>query len=86
MTRAPFKSLLPTDVIVNHGFARPIDIVVPEGTLLNPRYPAAVGGRASLMMSLSNMVYRAIAKALPGRLGGVGEGRGHAPLQRPQQR
>ena len=74
VTRAPFKSLLPNDVIVNSGFARPIDIIVPEGTLLNPRYPAAVGGRASLMMALSNMVYRAIAKALPGRLGGVGEG------------
>ncbi|MGE0826021.1 MAG: hydantoinase B/oxoprolinase family protein [Candidatus Binatia bacterium] len=74
VTRAPFKALLPADAIVNIGFARAIDVVVPSGTLLNPRYPAAVGGRASLMMTLSNMVYRAIAKALPGRLGGVGEG------------
>jgi N-methylhydantoinase B len=74
VTRAPFKSLLPNDVITNAGFARAVDVVVPPGTLLNPRYPAAVGGRASLMMTLSNMVYRAIAKALPGRLGGVGEG------------
>ena len=58
----------------NSGFAQAIDVIVPSGTLLNPRYPAAVGGRASLMMALSNMVYRAIAKALPGKLGGVGEG------------
>ena len=74
VTRAPFKSIIPNDAITNIGFARAIDVVVPPGTLLNPRYPAAVGGRASLMMTLSNMVYRAIAKALPGRLGGVGEG------------
>jgi N-methylhydantoinase B len=48
--------------------------VVPEGTLLNPRYPAAVGGRASLAMHVSNMVFRALAKAVPGQLGSVGEG------------
>ncbi len=74
VTRAPFKALLPGDAIVNVGFARALDVIVPPGTILNPRYPAAVGGRASLMMTLSNMVYRALAKALPGRLGGVGEG------------
>ena len=74
MTRSPFKSIVPSDVITNSGFAQAIDVIVPSGTLLNPRYPAAVGGRASLMMALSNMVYRAIAKALPGKLGGVGEG------------
>ncbi len=74
VTRAPFKSIIPHDALTNIGFARAIDVIVPPGTLLNPRYPAAVGGRASLMMTLSNMVYRAIAKALPGRLGGVGEG------------
>jgi N-methylhydantoinase B len=74
VTRAPFKSILPSDAITNIGFARAIDVIAPQGTLLNPRYPAAVGGRASLMMALSNMVYRAIAKALPGQLGGVGEG------------
>jgi N-methylhydantoinase B len=27
----------------NHGFFRPLSITVPEGTLLNPRYPAPVG-------------------------------------------
>ena len=74
VTRAPFKALLPGDALTNIGFARAINVIVPPGTLLNPRYPAAVGGRASLMMTLSNMVYRVIAKALPGRLGGVGEG------------
>ncbi len=74
VTRAPFKAIVPSDALTNIGFARAIEVIVPPGTLLNPRYPAAVGGRASLMMTLSNMVFRVIAKALPGRLGGVGEG------------
>jgi N-methylhydantoinase B len=74
MVRAPFKAIVPIDAIVNNGFIKPIEIIVPKGTILNPRFPAAVGGRASLMMALSNTVFRAIAKALPGTLGGVGEG------------
>jgi N-methylhydantoinase B/oxoprolinase/acetone carboxylase alpha subunit len=74
MARAAIKAIVRPDAIANIGFARPIDVVVPEGTLLNPRYPAAVGGRASLAMHVSNMVFRALAKAVPGQLGSVGEG------------
>jgi N-methylhydantoinase B/oxoprolinase/acetone carboxylase alpha subunit len=74
MARAAIKAIVRPDTIANIGFARPIEVVVPEGTLLNPRYPAAVGGRASLAMHVSNMVFRALAKAVPGQLGSVGEG------------
>jgi N-methylhydantoinase B len=74
MARAALKAIVRPDAIANIGFARPIDVVVPPGTLLNPRYPAAVGGRASLAMHVSNMVFRALAKAMPGQLGSVGEG------------
>src|SRR5262249_11671175 len=74
VTRAPFKTIVPGDTITNIGFARAVDVVVPSGALLTPRYPAAGGGCAWLMMPLSNMVVRVSAKALPGRLGGVGEG------------
>jgi N-methylhydantoinase B len=74
MARAAMKAIVRPDAIANIGFARPIEVVVPPGTLLNPRYPAAVGGRASLAMHVSNMVFRALAKAVPGQLGSVGEG------------
>ena len=74
MARAAIKAIVRPDAIANIGFARPIEVLVPEGTLLNPRYPAAVGGRASLAMHVSNMVFRALAKAVPGQLGSVGEG------------
>jgi N-methylhydantoinase B len=74
VTRAALKTIVRPDAITNIGFARPIEVVVPVGTLLNPRYPAAVGGRASLAMHVGNMVFRALAKAVPGQLGSVGEG------------
>jgi N-methylhydantoinase B len=74
MARAAMKAIVRPDAIANIGFARPIEVLVPPGTLLNPRYPAAVGGRASLGMHVSNMIFRALAKAVPGRLGSVGEG------------
>jgi N-methylhydantoinase B len=74
VSRAALKAIVRPDAIANIGFARPIEVVVPSGTLLNPRYPAAVGGRASLAMHVGNMVFRAVAKALPGQLGSVGEG------------
>jgi len=74
MARAAMKAIVRPDAIANIGFARPIEVLVPPGTLLNPRYPAAVGGRASLAMHVSNMVFRALAKAVPGQLGSVGEG------------
>ena len=74
MARAAIKAIVRPDAMANIGFARPIQVLVPEGTLLNPRYPAAVGGRASLAMHVSNMVFRALAKAVPGQLGSVGEG------------
>ncbi|MBV8770973.1 MAG: hydantoinase B/oxoprolinase family protein [Deltaproteobacteria bacterium] len=74
MARAAMKAIVRPDAIANIGFARPIEVVVPPGTILNPRYPGAVGGRASLAMHVSNMVFRALAKAVPGQLGSVGEG------------
>ena len=80
VTRAPFKALLPGDAIVNIGFARALDVIVPPGTLLNPRYPAAVGGRASLMMTLSNMVYRATRQSAARKTGWSRRRRRHAPF------
>ena len=36
------RTLIDTAVPLNDGFLRPVEIRVPEGCLLNPRYPAAV--------------------------------------------
>ncbi|MGY6274072.1 hydantoinase B/oxoprolinase family protein [Methylomonas sp. MgM2] len=37
-----FRTLLKDDIPLNAGCLKPLDIVIPEGCMLNPRYPAAV--------------------------------------------
>ena len=74
MVYAALKVMVHPDVLLNVGFARPIEIVTPLGSLINPQYPAAVGGRAPLSFSLFDVVFRALAKALPDRVPIAGEG------------
>ena len=37
-----FRTLVKEDIPLNAGCMRPLDIIIPEGSLLNPHYPAAV--------------------------------------------
>ena len=37
-----FRTLVDDEIPLNDGCLRPLDIVIPEGSMLNPRYPAAV--------------------------------------------
>jgi 5-oxoprolinase (ATP-hydrolysing) len=39
-----FRCLVPGDIPLNAGCLKPLDIILPEFSLLNPRYPAAVAG------------------------------------------
>jgi len=64
MARAALRAIVRSDAIANIGFARPINVVVPAGTPLKPRHPAAVGGRASLAMHVSNMVFSSTRAAM----------------------
>jgi N-methylhydantoinase B len=68
------KSIVSPDVLTNVGFTRPIKIIAPEGTLINPRHPAAVGGRAPLFFRIFDMMFRVLAQALPDKVGISGEG------------
>jgi N-methylhydantoinase B len=54
---------------MNDGSFRPIDVVVPEGTLLNPRRPAPVSaGNVETSMRNADLVLGALAKLAPGRV------------------
>lgn len=54
---------------MNHGSFRPLEVRVPEGTLLNPRRPAAVsGGNVETSMRNADLVLGALAKLAPGRV------------------
>ena len=68
------KSIVGEDVLPNVGFIRPIQVIAQPGSLVNPRFPAAVGGRAPLFFRVFDMLFRVLAKALPDRTPIPGEG------------
>ncbi|HEX3664013.1 MAG TPA: hydantoinase B/oxoprolinase family protein [Rhizomicrobium sp.] len=39
-----FRCLVPGDIPLNAGCLKPLEIIIPEASLLNPHYPAAVAG------------------------------------------
>jgi N-methylhydantoinase B len=73
MVYGALKVIVSPDVPVNNGFVRPVQVIAPLGSLLNPRFPAAVGGRGPVVIRLFDVVFRALAKALPERVPIAGE-------------
>jgi len=68
MTVFAIKALLLPELPNNEGIFRPIELRVPEGTLLNPRWPAAVGGRAATGHYVPVLIFGALAEVLPERV------------------
>ncbi|WP_270934854.1 hydantoinase B/oxoprolinase family protein [Falsiroseomonas oryzae] len=67
-TLAALKSFLTTDdVPFNEGAARAVTITVPEGTLLNPRFPAPVRARMEATYRAHDAVLKALGAAVPER-------------------
>lgn len=56
-----FRTLVDDDIPLNAGCLRPIELVVPEGSMLNPRYPAAVvAGNVETSTCITNCLYGAL--------------------------
>jgi 5-oxoprolinase (ATP-hydrolysing) len=56
-----FRSLLDDDIPLNEGCLKPLQIVIPEGSLLNPRYPAAVvSGNVETSQCVTDALYGAL--------------------------
>jgi len=60
-------SLDPT-VALNAGLLRPVRCILPEGSVVNPVYPAATGMRSLTCARIQGMVCGAFSLALPDRL------------------
>ncbi|MCL7417227.1 MAG: hydantoinase B/oxoprolinase family protein, partial [Halalkalicoccus sp.] len=59
----------------NHGCYAPVSVNAPEGSLLNPRPPAAVvGGNVETSQRVTDTVFLALAKAAPARVPAQGQG------------
>jgi N-methylhydantoinase B/oxoprolinase/acetone carboxylase alpha subunit len=68
MTVFALKALLLPELPNNEGIFRPIRVLAEEGSLLNPRFPAAVGGRAATGHYVPPLVFGALASVLPDRV------------------
>jgi N-methylhydantoinase B len=63
------KAMLGEGIPINEGCYRPISIDVPEGTILNCKYPAAVvGGNTETSPRVVDLLFRTLSKALPTRV------------------
>ncbi|WP_434148839.1 hydantoinase B/oxoprolinase family protein [Methylocaldum gracile subsp. desertum] len=56
-----FRTLVDDDIPLNAGCLRPLEIRIPEGSLLNPRYPAAVAaGNVETSQHIVDALYGAL--------------------------
>jgi N-methylhydantoinase B len=68
MTAYAVRCALLPDLPNNEGMFRPVGVTAPEKTLLNPLFPAAVGGRAATGHYVPVLVFGALHQALPDRV------------------
>ena len=62
------SALVQSTIPQNAGTMRPIRAVAPEGSLFNPRPPAAAGARAVMQQRIVDVILQALAKAIPDRV------------------
>ncbi|MCE4618342.1 MAG: hydantoinase B/oxoprolinase family protein [Desulfurococcales archaeon] len=63
------KAVIDPDLPVNHGFFRAVEIYAPPGSLVNPHRGAPVsGGNTETSQRIVDVVFRALAGALPERV------------------
>ena len=68
MTAYAVRCALLPDLPNNEGMFRPVRVMAPEKTLLNPIFPAAVGGRAATGHYVPVLIFGALHQALPDRV------------------
>ncbi len=62
------KSMFDPYIPNNDGCARPITLKIPEGTVVNCKFPAAVAARMQIGHFMTEIIYRALAKAVPNQV------------------
>jgi N-methylhydantoinase B len=60
--------LLSQDLVHNDGMLRPVTITIPEGTILNARFPAATFMSTKLCQHICEAIMLALADAVPDRV------------------
>jgi N-methylhydantoinase B len=68
------RSIMSPEIPNTAGFFRPLHMIAPEGTLVNPRFPGAVGAMGVTGYRLTDTIYGALAKVAPERVRAASEG------------
>jgi 5-oxoprolinase (ATP-hydrolysing) len=56
-----FRTLVNDDIPLNAGCLKPVEIIIPEGCMLNPRYPGAVvAGNVETSQAIADALYGAL--------------------------
>lgn len=82
------KATLGPELWSNAAFERVVQIIAPDGSIVNPRPPAAVGGRGTTCQRLADLLLGVIAKVVPERVTACGHGttsinlHGYDPIRR----
>ncbi|NIQ38759.1 MAG: hydantoinase B/oxoprolinase family protein [Proteobacteria bacterium] len=67
-TLLTFLQMVNPDIPHNDGMVRPLDIIIPEGTILNAAYPAATTYGNHLCPINANAIMRALSPVIPERV------------------
>ena len=63
-----FRTLVDDDIPLNAGCLKPLQVIVPEGCMLNPRPPAAVvAGNVETSQCVTNALYGALGVMAAGQ-------------------
>jgi N-methylhydantoinase B len=73
-TYVPFRCLAGRDIPNAEGYMRPITVIAPPGSIVNPALPAAANARGIVGFRAMDTVLGALAKAVPDRIPAGSEG------------
>ena len=68
------KSIVDPTIPPNAGLARPLHVTAPEGSVVNCVHPAAVNGRLSLCQRVVDLIFGALAQAVPDKVSAASNG------------
>jgi N-methylhydantoinase B len=64
-----FRCLVPGDVPASAGLMEPIEVIAPQGTVVNANPPASVaGGNVETSQRIVDVLFKALAEAIPDRI------------------
>ena len=73
-----FLHVTDPELMPNHGFYRPLHVKAPQGTIVNPRFPApVVMGNIDTAMRIVEVIWQALVPIIPERIVGCPTGVGN---------